>query len=494
MGFASILGLIVIGLLVYLGAVRKKPAGPEFYAGCLSAILLVLLLELASQGFIVQVPRRAQPWLTFIAYLAVSFVILKTLDLLFIEDYLIEKLEKYIPRILRMIILLVGLTVAGLILLRVVLEVDPLALIALPTIATAVVGFALKDVIARLASGIQLGRMIHVGDWVTLMDKEGVVTDLAFDYITIKTRTLDYIMLPNDVISQSKIINHSRPESLSARAIFVEANYAHPPMQVKQILTQSALAVPGVVATPAPISYVVEFKESGVAYKLKFYLTDYANRERIEGEVMAYVWYAFQRNGIEIPYPQRVVHMTQAPDLTALRTIELAGIEEQFRAIDFLAVLDAQALHLLAEHAQKRVYLPGEPVVREGEPGEELFVVMEGEADVVIKAGDQTAPVATLKKGQFFGEMSLLTGAPRSATVQAKSQLTVAVIGKNAMSQVISRNPNLAGQFGTMLAARQSELATTRETADRAARLRPAAEDGKSLTARILKFFRPSGN
>ena len=494
MGSASILGLIVIGLLVYLSGVRKKPAGREFYAGCLSAILLVLLLELTTQGLIEHVPHWARPWLTFIAYLTTCFVILKTLDLLFIEDYLVEKRGRYIPRMLRLIFLLVGVTLAGLVLLRAVLDMDPLTLIALPTIATAVVGFALKDVIARLASGIQLGHMIHIGDWVTLMDKEGVVTDIAFDYITIRTRALDYIMLPNDVVAESKIINHSRPETLSARSIVVEAGYAHPPMQVEQILTQSAAAVPGVVATPAPISFVQDFKESGIAYKLKFYLNDYASRERIEGEVLAYVWYAFQRNGIDIPYPQRVVHMVQAPDLTALRTIELAAIEEEFRTIDFLAVLDAPALRLLAEQAQKRVYLSGELVVREGEPGEELFVIMEGEADVFIKAGDQTTPVAALKKGQFFGEMSLLTGAPRSATVQAKSQLTVTVIGKNAMSRVLSLNLGLADQFGTILTARQSALAATRETADRVSRLKSGTEDGKSLTARILKFFRLSGN
>jgi len=494
MGSASILGLIIIGLLVYLSGVRKKPAGLEFYAGCLSAILLVLLLELTTQGLIGQVPHWAQPWLAFIAYMATCFVILKTLDLLFIEDYLVEKRRKYIPRMLRLIFLLVGVTLAGLVLLRAVLDMDPLTLIALPTIATAVVGFALKDVIARLASGIQLGNMIHIGDWVTLMEKEGVVTDIAFDYITIRTRALDYIMLPNDVVAQSKIINHSRPEILSASSIIVEAGYAHPPMQVKQILTQSASAVTGVVATPVPVSFVQEFKESGIAYKLKFYLNDYANRERIEGEVLAYVWYAFQRNGIDIPYPQRVMHMVQAPDLTARRTIELAAIEDEFRAIDFLAVLDAPALRLLAEQAHKRVYLPGELVVREGEPGEELFVIMEGEADVVIKSGDQTTPVATLEAGQFFGEMSLLTGTPRSATVRAKSQLTVTVIGKNAMSPVLAGNPGLADQFGTILTARQSALAATRETADRAARLKAGAEDGKSLTARILKFFRLAGN
>jgi len=494
MGLASILGLIIFGLLLYFGAVRKKPAGLEFYAGCLAAISLVFLLQLTAEGVITQVPPWVQEWLAFIAYLAMAFVALKTLDLLLIEDDLIEKRGKYIPRILRLIILLVGLSLTGLVLLRTVLNMDPLTLIALPTVATAVLGFALKDVIARLVSGINLGHMIHIGDWVTLMNEEGVVTDIALDYITIRTRAHDYVMLPNDVVSQSKIINHSRPETLHAPTIFVEAGYAHPPMQVKQILLQSASAVPGVIATPAPISYVVEFKESGIAYKLKFYLNDYANRERIQGEVMAYVWYAFQRHGIEIPYPQRVVHMTQAPDLTAQRIRELAGIEEQFHTIDFLAVLDAHALHLLAEQAQQRVYLPGEVVVREGEPGEEFFVVMEGEADVTIKTGDQTTPVATLKQGQFFGEMSLLTGAPRSATVQAKSQLSVTVVGKGAMSRVMALNRDLADQFGTILTARQLELASTREAVDRAAKPKPSAGDGESLTARIVKFFRLSGN
>ena len=489
MGIASLLGLITVGLLAYLGAVRKKPAGGEFYAGCLSAILLMLLLELTTQGLISHIPQWTQPWLAFIAYLTTCFVILKTLDLLFIEDYLVGKRGKYIPRILRLIFLLVGVTLSGLVLLRTVLDMDPLTLIALPTIATAVVGFALKDAIARLASGIQLGRMIHVGDWVTLMDKEGVVTDIALDYLTIRTRANDCVMLPNDAVSQSAIINHSRPEPLCARAIHVEASYAHPPMQVTQILVQSALAVPGVVATPVPVSFVEEFKESGISYKLKFFFHDYGSRERLEGEVMAYVWYAFLRNGIEIPYPQRVVHMTQAPDREALRAIDLAVIEEQFRAIDFLALLDAEALRSLAEHAQKRVYLPGEQVVREGEPGEEFFVVMEGEADVVIKTGDQTTPVAILQKGQFFGEMSLLTGAPRSATVQARSQLTVTVIGKGAMSQVLSRSRGLADQFGTILATRQSELASTRETADHAAKQKAAAGDQHSLTMKILNFF-----
>jgi small-conductance mechanosensitive channel/CRP-like cAMP-binding protein len=489
MGLTSLLALINVGLLVYLGAVRRKPAGLEFYTSSLSAILLAFLLELTARGVVGPVPAWAGASLAFLAYLVMAFVLLKALDLLFIEDYLIDKRGKYIPRLLRLILVLTGLSLAGLVLLRLVLEVDPLALIALPTVATAVVGFGLKDVIARLASGIQLGRMIHVGDWVTLMEKEGIVTDIAFDYITIRTRAHDYVMLPNDAIAQSTIINHSRPELLHAASVLIEAGYAHPPLEVTQILMQAAAAVPGVVSDPPPVSYAEEFKESGIAYKLKFYLTDYARRERIEGNVLSYAWYAFRRHGIEIPFPQRVVHTIQPPDLTGLRALELAGIEDHLRAIDFLAVLDADSLSLLAEHATRRVYLPGETVVREGEPGDEFFVIMEGEAAVRIKTAEELTLVATLRNGQFFGEMSLLTGSPRSATVHAVSQLTVAALGKLAMRQVLSRNRDLAAQFGAVLAARQSELVATRDMADRVARLKTAADDAQSVTARIRKFF-----
>ena len=489
MGLASFLSLVIITLVFYIGAVRKKSAGRTFYAASLSAIALALLFELTVNGVTIQPPHWAEVSLTFVAYLVISFAILKALDLLLIEDILIEKQGRYIPPVLRLIVVMIGVAIAGLILLRVVLEVDPLALIALPTVATAVIGFALKDVIARLVSGIQLGSIINIGDWVTVMEKEGVVTDIGFDYVTIKTRANDEITLPNDVIAESQIVNHSRPDNVRASCIFVRAHYAHPPMQVKEILVNSAAAVPGVVEHPAPFSVVHKFEESAIVYKLKFYLTDYANLERIEGEVRTYVWYAFQRHGIEIPFPQRVVHMTHLPDASSLRTVELAEIEDKLRAVDFLAGLDAQSLRLLAEQAQRRVYLPAEYIVREGEQGDEFFVVMNGDANVIIQSGNEIVPVVNLTKGQFFGEMSLLTGSPRSATVQAQSQLTVIVIGRGAMSHVLSQNPTLAKHFGEILTARQSELIATRESADRAAKLMTGTADGRSLTAKILKFF-----
>ncbi len=480
--------LFLLGLL-FLSTIRRKKIGLGPVATCVWAIALMVIMELADNGIIAWLPAVFQPWLAFVAYLGLVFVFLKILDLLLIEDYLIVKRELYIPHVLRLLGVLVGLGLAGLLLLRFVLDVNVLALIAVPTVATAVVGFALKDVIARFASGIELGRIIRVGDWVTLMGKEGVITNITLNYVTIKTRGWDYVNLPNDAVTQAEIVNHSRPEGETAGTLAIEAGYGHPPMFVKQVLIEAAAAAPGVAPHPAPICFLQEFKESGIEYRLRFWLTDYARREQIAGEVMAYVWYAFKRHNIELPFPKRVVTMTQPSDAQAARQAEIGEFLRHLTAIDFLALLSEAEHRRLAECAEKRVYMPGELVVREGDEGSEFFVVMGGSADVEISAGGQVTKVASIAGANFFGEMSLLTGAPRSATVRATSPLTVLVIGKEAMRQVLANNQSLVERFGETLAQRQADLASRRESAAKSSLQERGAADSRSFASRILNFF-----
>jgi small-conductance mechanosensitive channel len=487
-GVSLTFGFLFLLFLLFLSVVRRKKIGLGLYVVCLSSIVMMGFLELAKGGFISWIIPSAHPWLAFVAYLGLVFVFLKILDLVLIEDYFIARRELYIPHVLRLLGVIVGLGFAGLLLLRLVLDVNVLALIALPTVATAVVGFALKDVIARFASGIELGRIIRVGDWVTLMGKEGVITNITLNYVTIKTRGWDYVNLPNDAVTQAEIVNHSRPEGVTARTLTIEAGYDHPPLFVKKVLADAATAAPGVAPHPPPVSFVHEFKESGIEYNLRFWLTDYARRERIAGEVMAYVWYAFKRHNIELPFPKRVVTMTQPPDVQAARHAEIDEFMRQLSAIDFLAALSEQEHRRLAASAEKRVYMPGELVVREGEEGTEFFVVMQGAADVEIAAGGQAKTIAAFGTGDFFGEMSLLTGAPRSATVRASSPLTVLVVGKGAMGQVLANNQSLIERLGETLAQRQSLLASHRESAAKSHK-QEGGTDSRSLASRILKFF-----
>jgi small-conductance mechanosensitive channel len=479
--------LLFVGLLV-LSLVYKKRIGFGLYVVCLGSVLVRVILELGEHGSLVRLPSPVQPWAAFLASLALVFVALSILDLALVEEYLIAKRDLYVPRVLRLLGILVGLTVAGLVLLRFILDVNVLALIALPTVATAVVGFALKDVIARFVSGIELGRMIRVGDWVTLMDTEGVITDVNLKYVTIKTRGWDYVSLPNDAVTKSAIVNHSRPEALTARTVTVEASYAHPPLLVTRILTEAASAVPGVAQHPPPAALVHEFKESGIEYKVRFWLTDFARRDRIAGEVSAYIWYAFKRNGIEIPYPQRVVHQAAVPDRASMHAAEVDEFLAHLRSVDFLSVLDEEERRRMAEGGERRVFMPGEVIVREGDEGTELFVIMSGSADVEVSSGGTVSKVATMSAGAFFGEMSLLTGAPRSATVRAATPVTVLAIGKEAMAAVLAKNQSLVERLSETLAQRQAALASHRESV--AAIRKPDAQaDSLSLAARVRKFF-----
>ena len=482
-------GLILYALLARVAINRQKHLGWPMFGAFAFTILLLCLLEVLAFDVFPPLPAFVDMALTFGAYLSLAFVVLRALDLLVIESVLIDKKGLYFPRILRLVLIIIGLAITSLILLRMVVGINVVALVAVPTVLTAVIGFAMKDTLERLVSGIILGRLIHEGDWVTLMGNEGKVAHITLGHITLTTREGDAIIIPNNVVAQSQIQNHSRPFERFASHIEVEAGYAHPPLEIRQILIESARAAHGVQVEPDPISYTSAFKESGIEYRLKFWLSDFGRRDVIESDVRSYVWYAFQRHGIQIPFPQRVIHTVPQADDEAIRAQRIAVIHEQLQRIDFLKALDAAALDELAKSVQTRTYLPQEAIVRQGDPGDEFFIVTTGEAEVLIDSNGKPMQVATLKEGQFFGEMALLTGEPRSATVRAVTQMSVLVVSKPAMSRLFSAEPALIEQISAILADRQYRTSAKREAAGHGAADEETKKKTKTLGSRIRKFF-----
>lgn len=122
----------------------------------------------------------------------------------------------------------------------------------------------------------------------------------------------------------------------------------------------------------------------------------------------------------------------------------------------FAEVLDDGELATLASHAHFVGYARGATPIEEDGPGHAMFVVVSGEATVTV-LGDDT-PVATLKRGDIFGEMSLLTGARRSATVTAITAMETLEISKQAFARVLEHSPDLVNRVVEMLNRRQREL------------------------------------
>lgn len=371
------------------------------------------------------------------------------------------------PDVVRTLLMYVGLAIAALVVLRVAMNINVVALVAVPTIATAVIGVALKDTVARFFAGLRLGKMLKVGDWIATLDREGMVTDIAMQHVTLLTREQDVVILPNDSVIQAGLVNYSRPTSVHVCETFVRAPVRSPPQQVCAVLERAAAAVEGVVADPPPAAYVASFDESGLLYRLRFSIADYARRPEIESTVRGYVWNAMLRNRIDIPFPQRVVHSAAPASAPADREIAPPQLVARLGAVDLFSALTQVQLETLAEDGAVREYLPGEPVVRLGEPGEELFVILDGTAEVKVHEEGLTSVVATLESGQFFGEMSLLTGAPRTATVVARTPLRVLAIGKAALARLVEEDGKLLEVISGVVAKRQAETAAARERLSR---------------------------
>ena len=346
------LGLVLgLSVLVYFARRRKKGLPLSLIVVFVGTLLLASALILFGSGIVAPLPSRARTWLDLTTYLGVSFVLLKLVDLLVIEDHLIDRNGAYIPDVLRTLILLVGMSVAGLVILRLVMNINVIALVALPTVATAVVGVALRDTLVRFFAGISLGKMMRVGDWVSVMDKEGVVTDIGLGHVTLRTKDHDYVALPNSNVIQAALINYSRPTSAHGCHILVEAAYRTPPAQVRTVLADAASAVGAVLADPAPEAMVEAFRDSGIQYRLRFWIEDYSKHQLIQSEVMTYVWSAFQRNGIEIPYPQRVVQTLMPQERGVVMKRQADKIVAHLAKVDFFAIVGPRQIDSLASEA-----------------------------------------------------------------------------------------------------------------------------------------------
>lgn len=122
----------------------------------------------------------------------------------------------------------------------------------------------------------------------------------------------------------------------------------------------------------------------------------------------------------------------------------------------FAGVLDDAELKILSDHARMVSFDKDGKLTEEDSPGESMFAIVEGEADVTVS--DEEGSVATLKSGDIVGEMSLLTGVPRNATVTATAPVKALEVDKSALANVLWMSPTLVERFVDMLMKRQREL------------------------------------
>lgn len=422
---------------------------------------------------------------------AVVWCVVSVLQLVVLSTAVSSEVRARIPRLLIDIVRIVFVTIGAVMVFSGIWHKDLSALLATFGVGSLVLGLALQDTLGNLFAGLALvfERPLSVGDWIQLGDTVGRVTQINWRSVRIVTRELNEVTIPNSAIGKERIMNFSTPSRVHGLKVTFGFSYDAPPNVVKEMLFATAMGTPGVLATPAPEVRTIDFGAYAVQYELRFFIGDYDQYVAVRNELMTRVWYAARRHNISIPYPITTMYKTEIPYLpvdgnSGVSLTHLIRSTELFQDLS-----DAEAESLAGEVEVLR-FARGEVLVREGEQGECFFIVTEGLCSVeVSSANGGRIAVATIGKGAVVGEMALLSGTPRSATVVASSDVVAARFSRVALGHLLARRADIAKSFAHYAAEHAKELENARSADAQLEKTKSGAIDEFALGERIKRFF-----
>lgn len=412
----------------------------------------------------------------------------------YVFDWYFEKRKQTtIPHFLREVVALLVFLVALLMVLSAGYhaERELKTLLAGSGVIAIIIGFAGQNLFGGIIAGmsLQINRPYKVGDWLQVGEKFAEVMEINWRSTRLRTNDAIYLDIPNNEIVRTTIINLHYPTEVHAMRIRVGIDYNVPPNRVKDSLIRAASTANGVLPNPPVRVYLVDFGDHAITYEIKFFMGNHARINEINDAIRTNVWYELKRQQITIPYPIRTLQLE--------RRKPVAGDEDHQEARAILrgeplfdCLSDAQ-IENLVKQSHLNHFGRGERVIEEGAEGDSMFILLRGAAEVSVSKNGSTIPVATLRSGDCFGEMSLLTGEKRSATVRADNDCYVMEIGKDVMGEIIRESPDCLKQLSEILAKRKLETEgilkdAAGSSADQAAKQR---EYTANFLKRLKTFF-----
>ncbi|HET6855183.1 MAG TPA: mechanosensitive ion channel family protein [Pyrinomonadaceae bacterium] len=396
----------------------------------------------------------------------VGYLFVRALNFLFFGlAFRLKRIDA--PTLIRNIFTIVAFTLLFLIAFTLLFpDVNLGALFTTSAIFGVILGLALQDTLGNFFSGISLqaDRPFQVGDVITVGAERhtGVVEEISWRAIKIRTFTNHVVMIANSNAAREPIEVCPR-DNLNARTVFFNTLYTDSPAKTIHVVREAVREADNVSTKVAPIVRIRNLGDNGVDYEVKYWLEDYAKYNDTDALIRQRIWYAFRRAGLNFAFPTRTLHVERRP-IAALRDGDGGAIAERLSAVDIFAPLSAEETTMLAQAAVSHVFAPGETVIRAGDPGSSMFVVHKGKVRVQVSENGRPRTVATLNEGEFFGEMALFTGEPRTANVLALEETEVLEIGHAAMKQVFDTNPDLVESLSFIMAERRQGLALQTDT------------------------------
>ena len=372
------------------------------------------------------------------------------------------------------------------------------AIVTTSAVLTAIIGFSLQDTLGNIMGGmaLQMERTIRVGDWIRVDDMEGKVKQIRWRQTSIETKNWDTIVIPNSVLMKTKVTIVGRREGAPLQHrqwVYFRIDLSHSPTKVIHAI-ESALhadTIRNLAAEPRAHCLLTDFKEGDAVYAIRYWLTDISQDSATDSLVRTRIYGALRRAGITLSIPTQSVLLTEENEFGRERrqSEELQRRLEALRKQEFFQALTDEERTELAPRLTTAHFMRGEAITRQDAEAHWLYTIAEGDADVEVTVDGKTQRVATLRAGDIFGEMGLMTGELRTATVNALTDVTCYRLGKEAFEDILRSRPQIAEQISVILASRRIELEAVREQLGQEVRGDRMRNMQSLLLRRIREFF-----
>lgn len=417
---------------------------------------------------------------------------------MFVFRVLLPTIRLQPPRILEDIIVFIAYLGFGVVRLHYAgLELS--GIVATSAVITAVLAFSMQDTLGNILGGLalQLDNSVEVGDWIKVEDVIGKVVDIRWRHTAIETRNWETVILPNSQLMKSKFSvlgRHGEDAIQWRRWIWFNVPYQTPPARVIETIQKAVCEadIRNVAKQPSAHCVLMDFDSGYGRYALRYWLTDLQQDDGTDSEVRDHVYAALQRAGIRLAIPEHSVHMTKESEKRE-QVKQTKRIQERIEALHKVELFNSFREDELLAIAQRLKYAPfagGDIITHQGAVAHWLYMLVEGEAEVFLEvSGNARRKLSTLHAGSYFGEMGLMTGAPRTATVIASKDTECYQLDKASFEDILRNRPELAEEISRMLVSRRFGLDSLHQDLDADTRADQMSQQHQDMLTKIRKFF-----
>jgi small-conductance mechanosensitive channel/CRP-like cAMP-binding protein len=431
-----------------------------------------------------------------------AILVVINLCALFVFDVGARAIKVRAPDILHDLIVGAAYLLAGLWLMHRA-GVNLASIVATSAVATAVLGLSLQSTLGSVIGGLSLQAddSINEGDWIEMPDKtQGLVRQIRWRHTVVETRDWDTLLVPNNqLLNQTiKILGKRIGEPRQHRMwVYFQVDFRFSPTRVAQVVEDALHAAPlaNVALHPLPnvicVDLAKDLRDSVALYAVRYWLTDLAKDDPTSSAVRERVYAALRRAEIPLAVPAATLFVNQEDPERDMekRNREVRRVSTALSQVSLFRTLSEAELQQLADSVRVVPFSPQELITRQGAEANWLYVLTKGEVEVRIAAGDRSRKVNTLTAPNYFGEMALVSGAPREATVAATTEVECIRVGRRDFQQLFSNRPQFAADIAAVIGERQGALAATKEGLDAEAQSKRVEGERKRILTSVQEFF-----